>query len=66
VSESEWLQLFQRRNHVQLEHVKTGNSCDGLLTKENLWPVIHAFINNSQKSAYLCWLSRNNLLLRTL
>ena len=62
VSASEWLQLFRRWNQVQLEHVKIGNSYDGLLTKENLWPMIHACINNSQKSVYLFWLSRNNLL----
>lgn len=62
VSESEWFQLFQRWNHVQLEHVKIDNSYDCLLTKENVCPMIHACINNSQKSAYLFWLSRNNLL----
>jgi hypothetical protein len=38
------------------------NLYDGLLTKENLWPLIHECINNSQNSAYLFWLSRNNLL----
>ena len=43
------------------EHVKIGTSYV-LLTKENMGPMIHAYINNSQKSAYLFWLSRNNLL----
>ena len=59
VCESEWLQLFQRWNHAQLEHVTIRNSYDGL---KKLWPMIHACINNSQKSTYLFWLSRSNLL----
>jgi hypothetical protein len=61
VSESEWFQLFQRWNHVQLEHVKIDNSYDCLLTKENVSydPCMH---QQFTESAYLFWLSRNNLL----
>lgn len=56
VSENEWLQLFPWWNHIQLKHVKIGNTYDGLLTKENLWPMFHACINNSQNNVYLFWL----------